>query len=75
MSKISFADTRKLIWFKAQYVYLHEALADALLMMVQHVRTDQFPSVVRQMLGKDKTSAKTKVEEQFQVKHHNFYHI
>jgi len=58
-----------LIRFKAQYVYLHEALADALLMMVQHVQTDQFPSVVRQMLSKDKTSAKTKVEEQFQVKH------
>jgi len=56
-----------LICFKTQYVYLHEALADALLMIMPHVQTDQFPLVVRHMLGKDKTSAKTRVEEQFQV--------
>jgi len=56
-----------LLCFKAQYVYLHEALADALLMMIQHVRMDQFPLVVRHMLDKDMTSAKTRVEEQFKV--------
>jgi len=67
LSIFKFAETKMLICFKAQYVYLHEALADALLMMIQHVQTDQFPSVVRHMLGKDKTSAKTRVEEQFQV--------
>jgi len=31
------------------------------------VRTDQFLLVVRHMLDKDKTSAKTKVDEQFKV--------
>jgi len=68
LSIFNFADTKMLICFKAQYVYLHEALADALLMMIQHVQTDQFPSVVQHMLEEDKTSAKTRVDEQFQVK-------
>ncbi|XP_052281243.1 receptor-type tyrosine-protein phosphatase T-like [Dreissena polymorpha] len=52
---------------KEQYKYLHEALAEALLIGTHHWVTRQFESVYNFMIGKDIESSKTRIEQQFEL--------
>ncbi|XP_052270463.1 uncharacterized protein LOC127871510 isoform X2 [Dreissena polymorpha] len=52
---------------KEQYKYLHEAVAEALLIGTHPVLTRQFASVVDYMMGKEKESRTTRLEEQFNL--------
>ncbi|KAH3785442.1 hypothetical protein DPMN_163532 [Dreissena polymorpha] len=60
---------------KEQYVYLHEALAEAFLIGTQHVTTGQFERVYNYMMGRNDDSTATRLEHQFElvrqsVEHH-----
>ncbi|XP_052278520.1 receptor-type tyrosine-protein phosphatase T-like [Dreissena polymorpha] len=52
---------------KEQYKYLHEALAEALLIGTHHWVTRQFESIYNLMIGKDIESSKTRIEQQFEL--------
>ncbi|XP_052278518.1 receptor-type tyrosine-protein phosphatase epsilon-like isoform X4 [Dreissena polymorpha] len=52
---------------KEQYKYLHEALAEALLIGTHHWVTRQFESVYNFMIGKDIETSKTRIEQQFEL--------
>ncbi|XP_052241861.1 uncharacterized protein LOC127851914 isoform X14 [Dreissena polymorpha] len=52
---------------KDQYVYMHEALADAFLMGTHHVLTRQFENVFKYMIGNEKGSNITRVDKQFDL--------
>ncbi|KAH3857882.1 hypothetical protein DPMN_100497 [Dreissena polymorpha] len=52
---------------KEQYKYLHEAVAEALLIGTHPVLTRQFASVVDYMMGKERESMTTRLEEQFNL--------
>ncbi|KAH3802110.1 uncharacterized protein LOC127839954 [Dreissena polymorpha] len=52
---------------KEQYTYLHEALAEALLVGTHHVVTRQFESVHQFMIGKDRNLTTTRLEKQFEL--------
>ncbi|XP_052224308.1 receptor-type tyrosine-protein phosphatase epsilon-like [Dreissena polymorpha] len=51
---------------KEQYTYLHEALAEALLVGTHHVVTRQFESVHQFMIGKDRNLTTTRLEKLFE---------
>ncbi|XP_052224315.1 receptor-type tyrosine-protein phosphatase F-like [Dreissena polymorpha] len=50
-----------------QYTYLHEALAEALLVGTHHVMTRQFESVHQFMIGKASNLTTTRLEKQFEL--------
>ncbi|XP_052270483.1 uncharacterized protein LOC127871517 isoform X7 [Dreissena polymorpha] len=52
---------------KEQYKYLHEAVAEALLIGTHPVLTRQFASVVDYIMGKERKSRTTRLEEQFNL--------
>ncbi|XP_052243791.1 uncharacterized protein LOC127853363 isoform X3 [Dreissena polymorpha] len=52
---------------KEQYAYLHEALAEALLVGTHHVLTRQFESVHLFMIGKDSISTANRLEQQLEL--------
>ncbi|XP_052791726.1 receptor-type tyrosine-protein phosphatase epsilon-like [Mya arenaria] len=52
---------------KEQYVYLHEAVAEALLFGTHHVDSKEFESFYMHMVNKETGSPKTRVEEQFDL--------
>ncbi|XP_052793847.1 receptor-type tyrosine-protein phosphatase alpha-like [Mya arenaria] len=52
---------------KEQYVYLHEAVAEALLIGTHHVYSKQFDSFYKHMVTKEPGSPRTRVEEQFDL--------
>ncbi|XP_052281313.1 receptor-type tyrosine-protein phosphatase epsilon-like [Dreissena polymorpha] len=52
---------------KEQYAYLHEALAEALLVGTHHVMKRQFESVHRFMNAKDSISTLTRLEKQLEL--------
>ncbi|XP_052259000.1 receptor-type tyrosine-protein phosphatase kappa-like [Dreissena polymorpha] len=52
---------------KEQYVYLHEALAEALLIGTHHVTTGQFERVYNYMMGRNDDSTDTRLEHQFEL--------
>ncbi|KAH3713592.1 hypothetical protein DPMN_073384 [Dreissena polymorpha] len=52
---------------KEQYKYLYEAVAEALLIGTHPVLTRQFASVVDYMMGKERESRTTRLEEQFNL--------
>ncbi|KAH3802112.1 hypothetical protein DPMN_155781 [Dreissena polymorpha] len=52
---------------KEQYTYLHEALAEALLIGTHHVMTRQFESVHQFMIVEDSILTTTRLEKQFEL--------
>ncbi|WAQ98520.1 PTPRE-like protein [Mya arenaria] len=52
---------------KEQYVYLHEAVAEALLIGTHHVYSKQFDSFYKHMVNKELRSPRTRIEEQFDL--------
>ncbi|KAH3690597.1 hypothetical protein DPMN_191926 [Dreissena polymorpha] len=52
---------------KEQYKYLHEALAEVLLIGTNYWVTRQFESIYNLMIGKDIESSKTRIEQQFEL--------
>ncbi|KAH3832450.1 hypothetical protein DPMN_105738 [Dreissena polymorpha] len=52
---------------KEQYEYLHEALAETLLMGTHHVLTRQFRSVYNYLIDKDSNLTTTRLEHQFEL--------
>ncbi|XP_052224296.1 receptor-type tyrosine-protein phosphatase alpha-like [Dreissena polymorpha] len=54
---------------KEQYTYLHEALAEALLVGTHHVMTRQFESVHQFMIGKASNLTTTRLEKQLELMH------
>lgn len=50
-----------------QYIYLHEVVAEALLVGTQHVWAQQFQNVYNYMISKEKGSVHTRIEEQYKV--------
>ena len=63
--EITLKNTR--IILQEQYVYLHEALAEALLMGSHHVLTRQFENIYQYIIGKEKGSNSSRLDEQFDV--------
>ena len=57
--------------FQHQYVYLHEAVAEALLFGTELVHTRQFGDVYNYMIQKEKGSTRTRIMEQFSVWTHS----
>ncbi|XP_052793846.1 receptor-type tyrosine-protein phosphatase alpha-like [Mya arenaria] len=55
---------------KEQYVYLHEVVAEALLIGTHHVFSKQFNSFYKHMVNKELGSPWTRVEEQFELIKH-----
>ncbi|XP_052791699.1 receptor-type tyrosine-protein phosphatase epsilon-like [Mya arenaria] len=52
---------------KEQYVYLHEVVAEALLIGTHHVYSKQFDSFYKHMVNKELRSPRTRIEEQFDL--------
>lgn len=52
---------------REQYVYLHEALADALLFGTHHIFSTQFGEVFKFLLQKEQNESKTRLEKQFEL--------
>ncbi|XP_052228526.1 receptor-type tyrosine-protein phosphatase epsilon-like [Dreissena polymorpha] len=60
---------------KEQYVYLHEALAEALLIGTHHVTTGQFERVYNYMMGRNDDSTVTRLEHQFELVRQSVEHL
>ncbi|KAH3713604.1 hypothetical protein DPMN_073397 [Dreissena polymorpha] len=52
---------------KEQYVYLHEALAEALLIGTHHTLTRQFEDIYQYIIGTEKGSNSSRMDEQFDL--------
>ena len=53
---------------QAQYVFLHEAVAEALYTSPNPIKVNEYAIVFESLLQNDTTVAKTGLEQQFQVK-------
>lgn len=56
-----------------QYVYLHEALSDALLFGTHSVKTGQFEQVYSYLLQTEEGTSKTNLEMQFEVRFYDVF--
>ena len=58
---------KSLCFIQEQYVYLHEAVADAMLFGTHMVWTRQFGDVLTFMMQKEKADTRSRLQIQFEV--------